>query len=263
MLLIVVEAVPEGSLEERMKDYSKVNTMKRIAIYTLLMLAGLFSSCQDDEEFKIPTSVGFQMDMNRNASTNGRLSFTQGHIRLASFAFDGRREEGRDVYFEKKYEQGLSVSFAPGQAVDALTFQIPQGNYHRVEVELDTYDDVHDDGLVLIGSYLNANGVQYPVRFKLSSSLAFEVASKDKSGNNQIVLKAGTPATAIIKFDPIKWFETVPASYLDNAVLMVEDAGNGDIEAGASYILINEVTNVNIYEIILSRIALSTEAVFY
>lgn len=243
---------------------AKENIMKRIAIYSLLMLAGLFSSCQDEEEFKIPTDVAFQVDMNRNASTNGRLSFTQGHINLASFSFDGSREEGEDIYFEKEFEQGLSVSFAPGQAVSALTFQIPQGNYQSIEVALDTYDDENDEGLVLIGSYLNANGVQYPVRLELSSSLAFEIRSRDQSGNNEIVLTAGTPATAVIKFDPIKWFETVPSSYLDNAVLVVDEGeSESEIETGSSYILINEEINENIYELVLSRTGLTTEAVFY
>ena len=238
--------------------------MKRIAIYTMLMLVGMFSSCQDEEELKIPTDVGFKVDINRSASTNGRLNFTHGHINLASFAFDGRREQGGDVYFEKQYDQGLLISFDPGKTVEALKFQIPQGNYTRIEVELESYDDLHDDGLVLIGTYLNANGIQYPVRFELGSSLAFEIKSRDGSGNNQIILKAGTPASAVVKLDPIKWFETVPASYLDNAVLVVEEGeSEGEVEAGASYILINEGINENIYEIVLSRIQPSTEVVFH
>lgn len=238
--------------------------MKRIAIYTMLMLTGVFGSCQDEEEFKIPTDVNIQVDINRNASSNGRLNFTQGHISLSSFAFDGRREEGGDVYFEKEYEQGLSIAFDPGKSGEALKFQIPQGNYTRIEIELETFDDLDDSGLVLTGTYLNASGIQYPIRFELGSSLEFEIESRDQSGNNQILLKAGTPATAIIKLDPIKWFETVPASYLDNAVLVVEGGeSEGEVEADASYILINEETNENIYEIILNRIEQSTETVFY
>jgi hypothetical protein len=238
--------------------------MYRIAIYMMLMLAGVFSSCQDEEEFKIPTDVSFQVDINRNASTNGRLQFSQGHITLASFAFDGRREEGGDVYFEKSYERGLLINFAPGQPIDALKFQIPQGNYNRIEVELETYDDFESPGLVVVGSYLNSNGVLYPLRFEAGSSLDFEVQSKEQSGNTQIVLRAGTAANAIIKLDPVRWFSAVPSSYLDNAVLNVEeDVSEGEVEIGTSYILINEETNEEIYEIIMSRIELSTETVFY
>lgn len=238
--------------------------MKTIISYTLMLLAGLCISCQDEEEFKIPTSVGFQMDMNRNASTNGRLSFTQGHISLASFSFDGKREEGDDIYFEKEYEEGLLLSFTPSQTIEALTFQIPQGNYQRIEVALESFDDADDNGLVLMGTYLHANGVQYPLLFALGSSLEFGIDSRDKSGNNQIILKAGTPATAVIKFDPIKWFETVPSSYLDNAELLVEEGeSKGAVKTGATYILINEETNEHIYEIMLSRLALSAETIFY
>ena len=237
--------------------------MKNLAIYTLFLLAGVFSSCQDDEEFKIPTDVGFQMDINRNTSTNGRLKFSHGHISLAAFAFDGKREEGGDVYFTKSYNQGLRIDFDPKQAVDAFKFQIPQGNYTRIEVELDTYDDLIGKALTMSGTYLNSSGIQYPIFVEVSSSLEFDIISKDQAGNSQIILKAGTPATAVIKLDPVKWFATVPLSYLDNAVLKVEEGeSEGEVETGSSYILISEDSNINIYNIIINRIEQSTETVF-
>ena len=236
--------------------------MRKLTASVLLILMGLVSACQDDEEFKIPTDVRFQLDMNREASTNNRLSFTHGHISLASFSFDGRREEGGDVYFTKTYEQGLFYSFDPSAPSEALTFQIPQGNYSRIEVALETYDAA-PGGLVVLGNYLHTNGTHYPVRVELGSSFEIEIDARDFSGYKQIVLKQSTPATATISLDPIVWFAAMPASALENALVSVEEGeSEGDVEAGSAYILINEETNEAIYEIIMTRIEQSAALIF-
>ncbi len=188
-------------------DHFKKIAMKKIAAYIVLALAGLLGACQDDEAFKIPTAVSFEINMNRNASTNSRLNFIQGHMTLASFSFDGRREEGGDTYFTKPYEEGLLLSFDAGNVVDALKFQIPQGNYTRIEVALETYDDdSNTSGLVVTGWYLHSNGTQYPVRFELGSSIDFEIEAREQSGNTQILLRQSKTARAKITLDQFKWF---------------------------------------------------------
>lgn len=245
--------------------------MKRIITYVFFLLAGTLLSCQETDEFKVSSDVAFRMDIDREANSGGRLNFTGGSITLASFSFEGRREQGADVFFTKEYERGLQIAFDATQPVDALAFQVPQGNYVRIEVELETYDDTAVSGLVLTGSYLHSNGVRYPLRLELSSSVDIEIEASDRSGSKQIVLKQSSPATAKIKLDPIKWFEAVPLSHLDNAVLTagesegeVENEGESEEEmvSGASYILINEEVNESIYEIIITRVEQSAEIVF-
>ena len=245
--------------------------MKRIITYVFFLLAGTLLSCQETDEFKVSSDVAFRMDIDREANSGGRLNFTGGSITLASFSFEGRREQGADVFFTKEYERGLQIAFDATQPVDALAFQVPQGNYVRIEVELETYDDTTVSGLVLTGSYLHSNGVRYPLRLELSSSVDIEIEASDRLGSKQIVLKQSSPATAKIKLDPIKWFEAVPLSHLDNAVLTagesegeVENEGESEEEmvSGASYILINEEVNESIYEIIITRIEQSAEIVF-
>ena len=237
--------------------------MKKIATYVFFLLAGILVSCQETEEFKIPSDVGFLMDINREVNPGGRLSFTNGYITLASFSFEGRREQGADVFFTKEYERGLQVAFDATKPLDALAFQVPQGNYIRIEVEMETYDDTSVSGLVVSGSYLHSNGTRYPIRLELNSSVDIEIEAKDKSGSKQIVLKKSSPATAKIKLDPVKWFEAVPLSHLDNAVLS-EGESEGEMEGGqgSSYILINEEVNESIYEIIITRIQQSAEIIF-
>lgn len=240
-------------------------TMKKIATYILSLLAGIQLSCQDTEEFKIPSDIGFRMDVNREGDAGSQLSFTSGYITLASFSFDGEREQGGDVFFEKEYEQGLQIPFDATKPVDALAFQVPQGNYVRIEVEMETYDDAAVAGLVVYGAYLHSNGIRYPIQFELSSSINMEIKARDKSGSSHIVLKQSSPATGKIRLDPVKWFEAVPLSLLDNAVLTAEEnhgENEEEIEFGSSYILINEEINEGIYEIIITRIEQSAEMIF-
>ena len=241
--------------------------MKKITTYIFFLLAGMLLSCEEAEEFKVPSDVGFRMDINREVDPGGRLNFTGGYITLASFSFEGKREQGGDVFFTKEYERGLQLAFDATKPVDALAFQVPQGNYIRIEVEMETYDDTSVSGLVVSGSYLHSNGTRYPIRFELSSSIHIEVTARDKSGSSQIVLQKSAPATAKIKLDPVKWFEAVPLSHLDNAVLSVgegeterDEEGDSEEEmgSGTSYILINEEVNESIYEIIITRIEKSS-----
>lgn len=236
--------------------------MKKAITYIFSLLAGILLSCQETEEFKIPSDVGFRMDINRETNPEGRLSFTDGYITLASFSFEGKREQGGDVFFTKEYERGLQVDFDASKSVDALAFQVPQGNYIRIEVEMETYDDTSHSGLVVSGSYLHSNGTSYPLRLELNSSVDVEIEAKDKSGSSQIVLQQNSPATAKIKLDPVKWFEAVALSHLDNAVLTEEGESEEETEPGSSYILINEEVNESIYEIIITRIEQSAEIIF-
>lgn len=237
--------------------------MKKIAAYIMFLLIGILGSCQDSEEFKLPTKVGFQMDIDRNTGLNGRLNFTHGQILLASFSFDGRREEGGDVFFTKSYEEGLLINFDPDNSEGALTFQIPQGNYTRIELELETSDDTDAPGLVVDGWYLHSSGIRYPVRFELESSIEFEIKAKEHSGSHQIVLIHSKPANPLIKLKPLIWFEAVPASLLEKAVSTVEEGeSDEEVEEAGSLILINEETNEEIYEIIITRIEQSTEVIF-
>jgi hypothetical protein len=228
--------------------------MKSITTFILFLMAALLCSCKDAEEFKIPADLGFRMDINRGTSSNGRLNFTKGSITLASFSFDGRREQGGDIYFSRSYESGLSIAFDPNQSIEAFNFTILQGNYTRIEIEFETSDESDDSSLVVEGWYLHTNGTRYPLRFELESSVDFEIEAKEQSGNKQIVIKQETPAIAEIKLDPVKWFEAVPVAYLDNAEIDEED--------GSPVIIINEDTNEDIYAIVVSKIESSAETVF-
>ena len=96
----------------------------------LLLIFGTFlllTACQK-EELKQPTDVTVSIDINREESTNGHLSFQDGFIRLASFSVEGTRQEGAEVELSREFEQGNLTNFSPTLPILNLDIDIPQGN---------------------------------------------------------------------------------------------------------------------------------------
>ncbi|MFD2514843.1 hypothetical protein ACFSRY_13285 [Pontibacter locisalis] len=232
--------------------------MKRITFF-MLFISCFLLSCEKEEEFKIPVDVSFTLDMQREKTSDSRIRFTEGHLVLASFEFEGDREQAEEVRFEKEYEHGLHVPFSPNQGISELKFQVPQGTYSRIAVAIETIDGEEDEGqkkssLVVEGVYQTSGGKVLPLRFELQSSGEIEVEAKSLSDGSQIILKREAPATASIRLNPHYWFQAVPSSLLDNAEVVERN--------GVATILISEEVNEQIYEIVVSRIGKGAETVF-
>jgi len=215
--------------------------------FKLLILTSLFlwSSCKKKDKWKQPTSVKFKMDINRTPGLGGNLSFTGGNIKLAYFTFNGNREQGGDIYFNKTYNP-LLVIFDPNNVVPEWNFEIPQGSYSQIKISFKTFDE-GDQNIIVTGSYKNStNNVTYPIRFEFSVDEAYEVVSKTSSGSTNIILDKNVASTAEITMDPVYWFQTVTTAMLDTA--QVAAVG------GAQTILINDTINSNIYEEVKDRV---------
>lgn len=221
-------------------------------IVMLFSLSLLLNSCQKNK-WKEPTEVSFKMDLNSNAGMNGKLKFTGGIIVLREFSFEGEREQGDDVYFEKSFTGGLTLAFSPNSGIPELNFDIPQGNYSKIKVEFEAEGNT-DNSIVVEGNYTTTGGVTYPLRFETEAVELYSIIGKHTSGSNEIVLVKDTPATALIKLDPVHWFGTVSTTMLDNADLI-------DVN-GIMTILINDANNGNILDIVLDRIDEASEVVF-
>lgn len=225
-----------------------------LAVVVVLTLG--FSSCDKDKKkkWKLPTEVGWVMDINRAQSANGKLVFTSGTILLAAFNVEGEREQGSDIAFSKSFPGGLSIPFDPVNPVVELDFDIPQGTYSRIAISFDTYDDKGDICILAEGTYTTTGGTDYPIRFEFLYSEYFAIVAEDYSGNSQIILDKDVVASTKIRLDPIHWFQVISTTLLDNADLV--DVG------GTPTIVISEDENNNIYDLVVDRLDESTEAVF-
>jgi len=228
--------------------------MRRYLFLFISVFIISFSGCKKNE-LKKPTDVSFKMDINRNVSKNGKLSFTDGTINIAAFDVEGERQEGGDISFSKEFPNGLLINFSSTENIPEIEYDIPQGVYERLAISFETFDDNSDITIVVNGNYTNNSGVNIPVRFEFMSSEYFSIEAEDYSGASIIILDKNTPTNALIEFDPIFWFDIVTTNMMENADLVNL--------SGTQTILINDSENDNIYSMIVTRIEESTETFIF
>lgn len=225
--------------------------MNRILL--LVLIIGLLASCKKNE-LKQPTDVSFKMDINRSISPSGQLVFNSGTILLASFSVNGKRIEGDPIAFNREFSSGLLVNFDANTAIPEIDFDLPQGTYEEVKIVFESVQDQNDVSIVARGNYTNNLGVNIPVIYQLVGTKKFEIESEDNSGTGSIVLDKNVNSVALIKLDPIHWFDILTNSQLENA-----DLTNVD---GVMTMLINKDVNENLYDLIENRIDESSESIF-
>ncbi|PCH91083.1 MAG: hypothetical protein COB85_09590 [Bacteroidetes bacterium] len=227
------------------------NTLIILSVVLIVLTLG---SCKKEDEWKLPTDVGFSMDVNRSYSSNGKLVFTSGIITLASFDFEGERAQGDDVYFSKSFPSGLNISFNSKSVISQLDFDIPQGTYTRISIAFSTLDDFDDNNIVVNGNYTNSSGTDYPIKFEFKSGEYFDIVAEDYTGGSEIVLDKDLTESVFIQLDPIHWFQIISTTLLDNADLVNVN--------GIQTIVISEDVNDNIFDLVVDRLDESMETVF-
>ncbi|MFT6503177.1 MAG: hypothetical protein ACJASQ_003309 [Crocinitomicaceae bacterium] len=224
--------------------------MRYKILILIVIVAGVFSACN---KWKKPTDVDFYVDVNKTATLNGQLTFNGGFINIEYFDFDADREKGDDVYFTNEFVSGLSIPFDGTQQVAELDFVIPQGEYKRIDIGFRTFDDNSTVCILVEGAYEYSGGGSIPFRFEFSDSEQFKIRAENDNGGN-IVLNKDVISPAKIILDPNYWFEIVPVSYFENAVV-------SNI-SGTNTILIDKTNNDNIYDIVLDRLEETALIVF-
>lgn len=227
--------------------------MKTKIIFFLSLSVLLIVGCKKNE-LKKPTDVSFNIDINRNESTDGKLVFTSGTINLSSFNVNGVRQEGDPIAFSNSFPQGLIVNFNSTGTISELDYDIPQGVYTSLEVSFETHEGPGGVTIVVNGIYSNNGGTDIPVMFEFLSSESFEIESEDGVNSGLVVLDKDTPANAIIQLDPIHWFDILSNNQMENATLT--NVG------GTMTLLINEENNENLYDLLADRVDESAESIF-
>jgi len=217
--------------------------MKNIIVLNLLIFT-CFYGCKKDK-WNEPASVSFTFDLNRNPGMSDKLVFSDGKIVLESFTFEGDRVQGDDVYFTNTFSSGLSATMNSNHLND-LSFDIPQGTFTRISISFSTYGTNNSNHIELSGSYSSGRGVQSPLIFRYNAKETFTIIAKNSNGSNEIVLNKDNPVSPNITIDPIYWFQPVSLNLMNNAEMV-------DVN-GTQTILIDNSTNVDIYNIVVGRI---------
>lgn len=211
--------------------------------FICVLILGVFA-CTKVNQWKQPTKVCFNVNIEDEVAAEGKLIFNSGYMAIESFQFDGKRNEGADVYFTKNYSAGLNATLGKTD-IEALSFDIPQGIYTSINVEVVSKNN-NLPNLVVNGMFEAVDGSMFPVRFEFEETEVFNIEGEDLTGN-EVNLIESQKTNATIWLQPAKWFTTISATSLDNAERVSVE--------GKNTILINKNTNQQIYNGVVSALS--------
>lgn len=231
--------------------------MKNLLIASLvLMIFGLLS-CEKDE-LTLPAEVNFEFSM-EPYQTDGTLksmnsfNLNEGTIEINSLEFDGRRSQGEDYYFTKHFDEALHADLHTGKKNQEVTFDIPQGVYNRIDLNL-TIGTEEDNAIRLQGTFQQGPFEEITVVFEYSFTENVRIRARNKEGNEQIVLKKDTPTTATVVLDVPFLFQLVNTGMIQFAEITPVD--------GSDVILINIEKNTDIFNLLATRLDKSMRVIF-
>jgi hypothetical protein len=225
--------------------------MRNIFVFFIILL--FISSCERDLSLPSKVFVEFSfisLDNEDNlksgppVSPPGHIQVNRGSLRILYIEFDGRRDEGRDVFFVSDLPEPLVVDLESGMINQVMSFDIPQGVYNFIEFHLALGGDGQTP-LVLEGKVKGQSG-EMPIRFEYKVHEKIRIRAETKQKGQKIVLKKDSPSTARIIIDSRFIFQFVNAS-------MFQDANVITIN-GEQVILINSASNENIFNALANRI---------
>ena len=224
-----------------------------LKIFCFFMLS--IFACSKVNQWKQPTEVCFNINVVEDTTMNGALFFKTGYVRVESFKFDGQRAAGADVYFAKNYTQTLKTLFGARDGSD-LEFDVPQGIYTEINLELISAVKNKKPNLVVHGFFKSYTGRSYPLRFELTKNEHFSIFGEDLTGNDTAVdLSEVSKTKATILLNPANWFRVITKERL-------EQAEKVSVE-GVQTILINSLVNGQLYKDIIAALEKDTaKAIF-
>lgn len=217
----------------------------------IVIIFSLFMTQSCGKKWKKTTVCSFQFDITKGYGSNN-LQFNTGYMILRKIKFTGDRKQGDDVDFSNDIY--VQTDFATGNISAPVKYDIPQGTYKTIDLEVEVHDEGSVPSIQLNGTYINSVPDTIPVLFQFFSGETFKMQGTTQSGSNEIILIEGTPATTQITFNPVYWFGTVTKSMLDSATLT-------NISSVPTIVISNN-DNQNIFNFVSDRIDESNKAIF-
>ena len=177
-------------------------------------------SCEKDE-LTLPAEVTLEFAMEpfhaeTDLKINSGFDVDQGIITLEGLEFDGRREQGGDYFFTRNFELPLQAELHSGSANQQVSFDVPQGVYNRIEMDLSLGME-NEFALRLQGRFQRGPVDEIPVVFEYSFTERIRIRAKNQDDQEQIVLKKDQPATATILMDVPFMFQLVSPGMIQSA----------------------------------------------
>ncbi|MFO7852464.1 MAG: hypothetical protein ACQERS_04270 [Bacteroidota bacterium] len=231
--------------------------MKKIFLLFWIFCIAVISACEKDE-LKLPAEVKLEFDMNffnleGNTKAGQKFTVDEAYLILSSLEFDGKREQGEDYFFTSPFDEPVRAEMHTGLTNQNISFDVPQGIYNVIELNL-ALGDGEGPALQLRGRFQLGPFVDVPVLFEYAFSEEIRVRAMNKEGNRQVILKKDTPATATVILDAPFMFQLINMGILKNAEHFVIE--------GEETIVINNEKNIDIFNILATRLDKSLQVIF-
>lgn len=225
--------------------------MKQVLLIVGLVMIGL-TSCKK-AELKKPVDVNFSFDLNSDSS--GPLKINKGELNLGKFDVSGNRVEGDNIVFMRPFPDGLRTDMNGSGEVAELDYQIPQGEYTSLIIDLSLLADGGiSPSLFVEGTYKPTNGPTKNIRFEFFDDLHFAIEGTNENGESTIIMDKKLGKKVDLDFNPLVWFETVSNTEFDVA---------NEIEIdGQDVILISPSENTSLYTKVSERLTMGVKAIF-
>ena len=231
--------------------------MKKIFLLFCIITVVASTSCEEDE-LKLPAEVNIAFDMysfNLGDDAKGDPVFTvdEGYLVINTIEFDGDREQGDDYFFSSTFKELLQAEMHTGKINQDVSFDIPQGEYNMIELNLILGDGVNP-ALLLKGSFQKGPFENVPVLFEYSFQEEVRLRAVNKAGNRQIILRKDAPCTATILLNAPFMFQFLNMGLIRNADYY--------IIAEEETIIINNQKNTDIFNLLATRLDKSLQVIF-
>ncbi len=229
----------------------------------ILLLVFIFSmnSCQKDE-LTLPAKVYFTFGLEplqesglKNQSTEsdanppfGQLDIDMGAMVVRAIEFDGKREQGRDVYFISDFDAPLQIMLGKHEDNVEVSFDIPQGSYKKIDIgfHLGDFNGTGLPSLTLEGNMVLPNSQSVYLRFEYHFDDIIVVRSRGSVANENILLRKDKVSTATVEIDVPFLFR-----FINMGELM---SGQFAHENGNEVLVINEHKNQALFNKLANRL---------
>jgi len=230
--------------------------MKRGIIFLAVVFSLFFSSCEK-EDYTKPVEVSFEFTMDslqlNESPKSGSFTIDKGTLIVQTFEFDGRRDQGDDYYFTSEFSTPLRAELHNQNTNQNVSFDIPQGIYNRIEINL-SLGDGNENALCLEGSFRRGPFDEVPILFEYAFQEQVRITARNKQDSEQIVLSTDNPVKATIRINVPNLFQFVNMNMIRNAEMVQEN--------GVDVIKINNENNNSIFNLIATKLDNSIQVVF-
>ncbi len=239
--------------------------MQRSITLLPVILLLLLQSCTKDE-LTLPAPVQFTFEMVPHEEGNnlksgpppgippaGRIRIDKGSLVISSIEFEGRRDEGKDVFFGTNFPEPVTINLDTGETSHELTFDIPQGVYNRIEIILEIGGDNHTP-MALEGKVRKGQSDQTPLRFEYNLRDRIRIRAEPGEQQNRIVLRKDKVTTARIMVDAGEVFQFINLHSLPGGI--------DSLQLTEGTVLISSQVNTGLFNSMASRLERSFRVIF-